>query len=279
MYPVNRDRAMERVPHRQMQVDTENARRLLDSTLGERLEALRGVDKAAVKKQRGKKVRVPAGRSYTADPVEEHEQDEMEQKENVEPGRKEKTKKGRPRVEETETELETESEAEDLPDLDQEKDEDDPGEGCSRNIYGQQSRERVVEDEEAEEESRERAVEDEEAEEEYRIGSFVVAMYEKFWYIAQVEGEEPEDECEGFTLLKYMVRVGPNQFVWGDKADRLKTLNSDILLRVEAPIPVSNRFFGMPGHIVKKIELMLRVLWSIIADFIYFFNQIVKGLS
>jgi len=33
-------------------------------------------------------------------------------------------------------------------------------------------------------------------------------VYDKAWYVAQVEGEEPEEETEGFTLLKYMERKG-----------------------------------------------------------------------
>ena len=57
----------------------------------------------------------------------------------------------------------------------------------------------------------------------FPVGSFVVAVYDKAWYVAQVEGEEPEEETEGFTLLKYMERKGVNQFVWGKVSDRLKT--------------------------------------------------------
>jgi hypothetical protein len=55
IYPVNRDRTVERIPHRRMEVDTKNARQIMNSTLGERLEVLRGVDKKEEKKKRGKK--------------------------------------------------------------------------------------------------------------------------------------------------------------------------------------------------------------------------------
>ncbi len=44
-----------------------------------------------------------------------------------------------------------------------------------------------------------------------------------------MEGEEPEEETEGYTLLKYMERMGNNQFVWGSGKDTLKTINKDIL--------------------------------------------------
>ncbi len=83
----------------------------------------------------------------------------------------------------------------------------------------------------------------------YLVGSFVVAVYEKAWYIAQVEGEDPEEELDGFTLLKYMSHIGHNQFVWSNHVDRLKTNNSDILLKLELLVPISFRFFGLPKEI------------------------------
>ena len=98
----------------------------------------------------------------------------------------------------------------------------------------------------------------------HKVGQFVVAMYDSTWYIAQVEGEEPENKCEGFTLLKYMERKGHNQFVWGQVSDQLKTINTDILLTVEPPVPISSRFLGLPKDVVKEVEKLLRVKWSII---------------
>lgn len=47
---------MERIPSRRMTVDTEEMRELLNSTLGEKLEAMRGVAKADKAKPRGQKV-------------------------------------------------------------------------------------------------------------------------------------------------------------------------------------------------------------------------------
>ncbi len=50
----------------------------------------------------------------------------------------------------------------------------------------------------------------------YPVGSWVVAVYKveslAEWYVAQVEGEEPEEEEEGYTLLNYMERCCFNQF-------------------------------------------------------------------
>jgi hypothetical protein len=53
-----------------------------------------------------------------------------------------------------------------------------------------------------------------------------------------VEAEEPEEETAGFTLIKYMDRKVHNKFVWGVREDIYKTKNSDILLKVDQPIPV-----------------------------------------
>jgi hypothetical protein len=98
------------------------------------------------------------------------------------------------------------------------------------------------------------------------VDSYVIAMYDGNWFIAQVEGEEPENECEGFTLLKYMDR-GNNQFVWGEANDQLKTINSDILLRVEPPHPHHLQILRAPKR-HKKVEKLFRV------PVVYYFSAI-----
>ncbi len=72
--------------------------------------------------------------------------------------------------------------------------------------------------------------------------------------MAQVEGEEPEEETEGYTLLKYMERKG----------NTLKTINKDILCIVDPPIPVSSRLWGLPKDVVKSIEKILKGKWSVL---------------
>ena len=62
----------------------------------------------------------------------------------------------------------------------------------------------------------------------------MVALYDNDWFIAQVEGEEPDEEVEGFTLLRYMEQKGENQFIHG-KVDTLKTNDKDTILRVNHP--------------------------------------------
>jgi hypothetical protein len=63
-----------------------------------------------------------------------------------------------------------------------------------------------------------------------------------------------------------MERRGPNQFVLGQKVDKLKTINRDIVMEVDPPIPVSSRLYGLPKNVVIQIEKLIRVKWSIIAD-------------
>jgi hypothetical protein len=73
----------------------------------------------------------------------------------------------------------------------------------------------------------------------YPAGSCCIAVNDKNWYVAQVEAEEPENNCEGFTLLRYMERKGANQLVWGKAVGTLKTINRDILLRGQ-PLHMTN---------------------------------------
>jgi hypothetical protein len=257
LYPVNVARAVERIPHRSMESSV-LARELLNSTLGEKLDQLHRTDKAKSKK-RGKKIHVPAGKSYTS-MLEDQE------------------------VEEDEEEQETGKASENREDEDEE-DVDDPSE---RMIGRKKGRSAVVSSSESEAElpDPDDHVEDEDEGQEdgngavcqkkppaFTVGTFVVAVYNKQWYLAQVEEEPPENECEGFTLLKYMERRGHNQFVWGKVNDILKTINRDILLKVDPPIPISLRFWGLPKETVKKVEKLFVVRWSIICIYVSFTIQ------
>ena len=53
-----------------------------------------------------------------------------------------------------------------------------------------------------------------------------------------------------------MNKVGKNQFVWGSD-DKLKTINSDIMMMVDPPIPFSSRLWGLPKEVVKEIEVLM----------------------
>jgi len=63
LWPINRSKSVEPIPHRMMDVDSQATRDLLSSTLGEKLEELRGVGKKDPKTKRAKKV--APGKSYT----------------------------------------------------------------------------------------------------------------------------------------------------------------------------------------------------------------------
>jgi hypothetical protein len=105
----------------------------------------------------------------------------------------------------------------------------------------------------------------------YAVGSYVVATYDDEWYIALVEGEEPDEETPGFTMLKYMERRGRNSFVWGTTRDTLKTNNRDIVRVVDPPIPVSSRLFGLPKDVLKDIETFMSLKWVVYYCFYFSF--------
>ena len=83
-------------------------------------------------------------------------------------------------------------------------------------------------------------VQREEQMDDFLVRQYVVAICNNMQHIAMVEDEDPDEENDGYTFLKYMQRKGENCFIWG-KVDLLKTKNSDILKKVSAPIPVSTR--------------------------------------
>ena len=91
----------------------------------------------------------------------------------------------------------------------------------------------------------------------YQVGSHVVAKYDNDWYIAQVEGEDPDEEEDGFTLLMYMERKGNNQFIWGKK-DLFRTDNKDIICAVDPPVPVSSRAYGLNKEDLSKVRIKMQ---------------------
>ena len=85
------------------------------------------------------------------------------------------------------------------------------------------------------------------------------------WYLAQVEGEDPEDEEDGTTLLNFMVRMGRNSFIWGKK-DQLRVFDEDILMKV-SPVPVSSRYTGLNKKDLKMTEKLFLVQKLLIKTF------------
>jgi len=264
LWPVSYDKAVEQIPSRDMECP-DSVREILNSSLGEKLDSLRGFDK--VKKPRGKKIKVPAGLSYTTAVVEDEDEDvdvdalldgasEQEKK-------KKKSKKTGKKTREEEDEEEEDDDDDDNVEYDDDSD-DDMDQEEEEDVQPQRKKGRQIllsdSDSDEEEEEETPAVKGPD----YPVGSFVTAVYDKVWYIAQVEGEEPENECPGFTLLKYMERRGENQFVWGANKDTLKTHNGDILMQVDPPVPVSSRLFGLPKIVYNEVDKLYRVKWFII---------------
>lgn len=82
--------------------------------------------------------------------------------------------------------------------------------------------------------------------------------------MAQVEAEEPENECEGFNLLKCMQRIGHNQFVVNCPQHSENYQQGPFAEYwpppLSPPIPVSSKYLGFPKDIVKTLDRMFRVL-------------------
>jgi hypothetical protein len=228
LYPVDVEKAVERIPHRNMECPA-STKELLDSSFGEKLDQLTGFSKTA-KPKRGKKIKVPAGKSYTDVQEEDCENEEAEEDDDDEEEEVPIRSRKSAHISESDSD-------EELPDPAEEA-ADDPGAGGSWRGGSTSSS--------------------------FPVGCFVVAVYDKTWYLAQVEAEEPEEESEGYILLKYMERKGHNQFIWGKVCDTLKTVDKDILLRIEPPIPVSSRLWGLPKDVLKEVEKLFMVMWSII---------------
>lgn len=262
LFPVDKNEVIKDLPSCH-QTDATASRQLLDETFGERLKSLRGVDQP--KQKRGKKV--APGKCYTDvtssseeeadDPlpmedseIEDNSEMEMEEDSQVEMAANSDEEVVRPTGKRIRGSVESSSESELEADP-----EDGPSRVTGTGDSGKKFKGKGVPG------STSVKCKNVRQEEEFPVGGFVVAMYEGFWYIGQVEGEDPEEEVNGFTLVQYMERKGENRFTWSKK-DLLKTLNTDILLRIESPIPVTNRgFMGLPQTTLKQVEKLVKE-WS-----------------
>lgn len=229
------------MPRQRSEADRTATRQLLDETFSERLAQLRGTDKQKTRK-RGSKV-IP-GKSLCDQEDEQHEEEDEE---------------------------EPEEEEVDADDLLVDRDSDSEAELVMPRKRGRAT---VIEDDDDVEEagpsgaagsSRKDGPSSKvpESSDEFAVGTFVVAMYEGTWYLGQVEGCDPDEEVDGYTCVKYLEKKGENKFTFSGR-DILQTLNSDILLTVEHPDPVSSRgFWGLPQQTVKEVMKLVKGIWSI----------------
>ena len=72
-----------------------------------------------------------------------------------------------------------------------------------------------------------------------------------------VEGEDTDDERDNFTLIKYMEKKGPSEYVWG-KLDLLYTADDDLLCRVDPVVLVNNRTLALNQDDSKNIKILPR---------------------
>ena len=91
------------------------------------------------------------------------------------------------------------------------------------------------------------------------VGEYVAAVYNSEVFLAVVEGEDPDEEMPGYTLLKYLEKKSENQYIWG-KLDLLHTADEDILCRVQAPFPVNNRCLGLNSDDFKIVKELTRTM-------------------
>ena len=197
LYPLSLEMALSRLPKKvDGDGDDMDDLRVMNATFEKTLEEMRG---SATKKKQPRGKKVAPGKSWTR--PEENDDDEdaddvagpsgntsgEDSEEELRPRGLNKPKKGKS------ARIESEEEEEDEAEEDEDKDDDD--------------------DEDEEEEEELVVIKD------FRVGQFVVAVYDGTWYIGQVEGEEPGDEVAGFTLLRYMERLGDrsHQFKWPNR--------------------------------------------------------------
>jgi DDE superfamily endonuclease/helix-turn-helix, Psq domain len=111
-------------------------------------------------------------------------------------------------------------------------------------------------------------------------GSYVVATYEREWYVAQVEDVQ-DNVATGYTRLRYMAKKGRNRFMW-EKPDILSTLDQDILMKVPPPVPVTTRFMGVSEAAAKQADKLLLVylvlIFLILQNLIQTFTVFIKYL-
>jgi predicted nucleic acid-binding Zn-ribbon protein len=201
---LNEEKVLERIPNA---VETEQAARHLDAALLQRLEVRRFGEQAKAKRPKGNKV--PAGQSYTVR-NEDKEDDESEE------------------------DKEDDESEEDKEDDESEEDEDDE----------QESDETGDEDEDVDAilEGAGDAGPDElpDLQNSADAGSYVVAIYEEQWFLAEVVKDQ-NGVPKGYTRLAYMLIKGKNSFAQPLKPDLHVTLEEDIVLKHVSPEPVNSR--------------------------------------
>jgi hypothetical protein len=202
LIPINPEKVLELIPS---VVRTTEAARHLDAALLKRLE-VRRFGELSKKRPRGKKV--PAGQSYT-DREEDEESDEEEDKEETDEEETDEEETGEEEVEENEVE----------------ENEGNETQGNEAELF---------------EDEVEAVLQGAEELPTVNAGTYVVAVYEQQWFLAEVSRDQSQVK-RGYTKLEYLVIKGTNAFSYPSKPDLHITLDEDIIIKNVSPEPVNSR--------------------------------------
>ena len=101
-------------------------------------------------------------------------------------------------------------------------------------------------------------------------GTYVVAVYEGEWFIAEVCKDQKQVKT-GYTRLRYLVIKGVNCFSWGDKPDLHITLEEDIILSNVNPEPVTSRgYLGLKKKDHERVLSLMVLVYLSFHDFYIF---------
>ncbi len=202
LYPVNVDRAMERIPHKDMDC-ADSIKELLISSLSDKLDQLRGTAIKGKVKQRGKKItgKVPAGKFYSDVHVEtEEEADSMDEMDSEDKEEVVMDKgKGKSKLQPKRTvrpPIQTSDSDYDIEIPDQDEEEVVKGKSKGKGKYKLMPKKTVraiqTSDSDSEKDLPEPDVQTDSGAggswrmtASFAVGAFIVAVYDKQWYLAQ----------------------------------------------------------------------------------------------
>jgi hypothetical protein len=103
-----------------------------------------------------------------------------------------------------------------------------------------------------------------------KAGTYVVAMYEGQWFLAEV-CEDQKNVQKGYVHLSYMVIKGTNCFAWGAKSDVVLTLEEDIVLDGVIPEPLNSRgYLGLTKTDLKIVQTLTVVVYLSFLGLLFF---------
>lgn len=281
IFPFNPERVLAKLPTEQREVDSAVQQQLLN-----RLSSMRYSPAATSKAPRPKKKdKLPPGASYTCTPEggvmalhdEEDEVDGPSVPRAKRARRLQFTGDASTR-EESSSEKESSSDSEESSSDSEERSSDDEQvssseelgagirvivENRKKKLEERQNRSQVEQEDTGITGSAEQDPEDYQ----YLPESFVVVLYERDWYLAQVLDKDVEPEAEsgdGYVFLNFMKKTHTGEsFQWPSIADRLNVLKEDILFVCDPPVPSAGSSssrkttFSLSKGDLKKAKAML----------------------